>query len=172
MVVEQKPSGSEERPMDATTEQSRPYPHRVDGRWQLVPWATLGGVSIALAALLVRTTRATVWLARVLAVMVIVAAVLGSWQHGENYKTAPLDARYSERWETMSVGARWWDVTKGSVGHVPVPAAAALVPLGVALAMATIGLGGPVPAGTRADRRTPGWHIGRTGARRARCGCA
>ena len=49
-----------------------------DGTWQLVPWATLDGVSIALGALLVRTTRATVWFARVLAVLVILAAVLGS----------------------------------------------------------------------------------------------
>ena len=54
------------------------YERHWDGTWQLVPWATLGGVSIALAVLLVRTTRATVWFARVLAVLVILAAVLGS----------------------------------------------------------------------------------------------
>ena len=53
------------------------YERHWDGTWQLVPWATLGGVSIALAVLLVRTTRATVWFARVLAVLVILAAVLG-----------------------------------------------------------------------------------------------
>ena len=130
------------------------YERHWDGTWQLVPWATLGGVSIALGALLVRTTRATVWLARVLAVLVILAAVLGVWRHfDENYSTAPLDARYSERWDTMSTGARLWEITKGSVGHVPVPAAGALVPIGVALAMATIGLGGPVPPGNPADRR-------------------
>ena len=58
------------------------YERHWDGRWQLVPWATLGGISLALAALLVRTTRTTVWLARVLAVLVIVAAVLGSWHRG------------------------------------------------------------------------------------------
>ena len=106
------------------------------------------------ALLLVRTTRATVWFARVLAVLVIVAAVLGVWRHfDENYSTAPLDARYSERWDTMSTGARLWEITKGTVGHVPVPAAGALVPIGVALAMATIGLGGSPRAATRANRR-------------------
>ena len=131
------------------------YERHWDGTWQLLPWVTLGGVSIAFAALLVRTTLATVWLARVLAVLVIVAAVLGVWRHfDENYTTAPLDARYSARWETMSTGARLLEVTKGSVGHVPIPAAAALVPIGVALATATIGLGGSVPPGNRADRRT------------------
>ena len=130
------------------------YERHWDGTWQLVPWATLGGVSIALGALLVRTTRATVWLARVLAVLVIVAAVLGVWRHfDENYSTSPLDARYGDRWETMSTGARLWEVTKGTVGHVPVPAAGALVPIGVALATATIGLGGSPRAATRANRR-------------------
>ena len=55
------------------------YERHWDGTWQLVPWATLGGVIIALGALLFRTTRVTVWLARVLAVLVILAAVLGIW---------------------------------------------------------------------------------------------
>ena len=51
------------------------YERHWGGTWQLVPWVTLGGVSFGLAALLVRTTRATVWLARV------VAALLGVWRH-------------------------------------------------------------------------------------------
>ena len=124
-----------------------------DGVWQFVPWATLVGIIIALTALLFHTTRETVWLARVLAVVVIVVAVLGVWQHfDENYTTAPLDARYSESWETMSVGSRLWEVTKGSVGHVSVPTAAALVPIGIALAAATIGIEESTPAATRARR--------------------
>ena len=57
------------------------YERHWDGTWQLVPWVTLGGVCIALVALLVRPTPATVWLARVLAVLVIVAAVMGLWRH-------------------------------------------------------------------------------------------
>ena len=129
------------------------YERHWDGAWQFVPWATLVGIIIALVALLVHTTQATVWLTRVLAVVVIVVAVLGVWRHfDENYTTAPLDARYSESWETMSVVSRWWEVTKGSVGHVPVPAAAALVPIGIALAAATIGIEESTPAATRARR--------------------
>ena len=81
------------------------YERHWDGVWQFVPWATLVGIIIALTALLVHTTQETVWLARGLAVVVIVVAVLGVWRHfDENYTTAPLDARYSESWETMSVG--------------------------------------------------------------------
>ena len=130
------------------------YERHWDGTWQLVPWATLGGISFALMALLVRATPATVWLARVLAVLVIVAAILGVWRHfDENYNTAPLDARYSDRWETMSLGERWWDVTRGSVGHVPVLAAGALVPIGLTLAATTIGLGASSQAPTRPNRR-------------------
>ena len=89
--------------------------------WQLVPWATL---------------------VQIIAVLTIVSALLGSWQHyDENYNTAPLDARYTDRWDTMSFGERLWAVANGDVGHVPVPAAAVLVPLGIALWMTTFGLG-------------------------------
>ena len=40
----------------------------------------------------------------------------------------------------MSVTARWWTVVSGSVGHVPTLAAGALVPVGMALGAATVGL--------------------------------
>ena len=69
---------------------------------------------------------------------------MGVWRHfDENYNTAPLDSSYTERWETMSTAARLWEVTNGSVGHMPMPASGVLVPIGLALGMATISLGGP-----------------------------
>ena len=118
------------------------YDRHWDGIWQLVPWATLAAIGLVLVALLVRPTRTVVWTARMLAVLTIVAAVLGVWRHfDENYNTASLDARYTDRWETMTTGARLWSVTNGSVGHVPIPASGVLVPIGAALGMATIGLG-------------------------------
>ncbi len=118
------------------------YDRHWHGAWQLVPWATLAGVGLALAALFIRPNRAVVKLVRLLAVLTIIAAILGVWQHfDENYITASLDGRYTERWETMSTGARLWEVSNGSVGHVPIPASGVLVPIGVALGMATIGLG-------------------------------
>ena len=83
-------------------------------------------------------------LARLLAVLTIIAAIIGVWRHfDENYITTSLDGRYTERWEAMSTGARLWEVLNGSVGHVPVPAQGVLVPKGVTLGMATIGLGTP-----------------------------
>ena len=68
-------------------------------------------------------------------------AALGVWRHFlENYKTAPLDERYSYTWDSMSMAERLWEVANGSVGHVPVIAALSAVPVGLALALATIGI--------------------------------
>ena len=110
--------------------------------WQMVPWATLALIAVALAVLAFRPSRATVRLAHVAAVLTVISAILGTWQHyDENYNTAPLDARYDDRWDGMSVVERWWAVASGDVGHVPVPAAAVLIPIGLALWMTTIGIG-------------------------------
>ena len=63
------------------------------------------------------------------------------WRHfAENYKTAPLDQRYSYTWDSMSMPERLWEVANGSVGHVPVIIALSVVPVGLALALATIGI--------------------------------
>lgn len=109
--------------------------------WQMIPWAAIGAIILSSLALLVRVKAATVWLARFVAVAAIIVAALGIWQHfDENYATAPLDARYSGRWESLSTTSRLWEVASGSVGHVPVLAAAALVPVGATLALITVGL--------------------------------
>ena len=118
--------------------------------WQLVPWATLVLSGLALAALVLRTSRATVRIARIVAVIVLVCALLGTWRHFDhNYYTAVLDQDYSDRWEEMSVVERVWTVANGSVGHVPVPAAGALVPVGLTLWMTTLGLS--VKSGRESD---------------------
>ncbi len=51
------------------------------GAWQLAPWITLGIISVAVVALVVRQTTATVFLARAVAVLAIVSAAVGVWQH-------------------------------------------------------------------------------------------
>ena len=117
------------------------------GVWQLLPWVALGGIVLALAALLVRRTAATVWLARTCAAVAIAMAVVGVWRHADaNYEAAPLDFRYADRWETMSGSERWLEVAKGSVGPSPMLASGVLLYIGVALAAATSGLGGSPPA--------------------------
>lgn len=125
------------------------YDRHWEEPWQLAPWITLVLVSAALAALVFRPSRVTVRLARVIAVLAVVSALLGVWQHfDENYNTAPLDHRYADRWDGMNVIERMWAVGNGDVGHVPVPSAAVLIPIALALWMTTLGLredgaGGP-----------------------------
>ena len=118
------------------------YERHWDGYWQLVPWATLGIVFLALLALLLFPSSVTKKLAQIVAVVTILAAGLGLWQHFDtNYESAAQDAAYSARWEDMGLLERVWEVGRGSVGDVPIYAAAALIPLALAMAMATIGLG-------------------------------
>ena len=118
------------------------YHRHWDGYWQLVPWAVLALVVLALLALLVFPSPATRKLAHLVAAATIIAACLGLWQHfDENYQTASLDANYTERWDDMNLVDRIWEVFKGSAGHVPVYAAAALIPIAIALSMSTIGIG-------------------------------
>ena len=57
------------------------YERHWQSAWQLAPWLTLGIISAACVALVVRQTAATVWLARAVAVLAIVSAALGVWQH-------------------------------------------------------------------------------------------
>ena len=61
--------------------------------------------------------------------------------------------RYTDRWDRIPAIECWWAVARGSVGHVPVPASGAVAPIGVALAMATIDLGGTLQLAARAERR-------------------
>ena len=128
--------------------------------WQLLPWVALGGIVLALTGLLIRRTATTVWFARTCAALAIAMAVVGIWRHADaNYEAAPLDFRYADRWETMSLSERWWEVAKGSVGPSPMLASGVLLYIGVALAAATSGLGWS-PADTsrmrQVTRHTPG----------------
>ncbi|MYE47100.1 MAG: hypothetical protein F4X25_10260 [Chloroflexi bacterium] len=115
------------------------------GAWQLAPWITLGIISVATLALVVRRTTATVWLARAVAVLAIVSAALGVWQHIDaNLATEPAEDQHSHshsHGENEAGDASMVDVVTGSAGHAPVPAALAIAPVGLALGLATIGLG-------------------------------
>ena len=117
------------------------YDRHWDGSWQLVPWGILAAIGLATVALAASIARTTVWIARAVAIIAVAATLFGGWQHfDENYKTAPLDARYSGQWESMSAAARWWEVMNGGAGHVPILAAGALAPVGIALGASTLGL--------------------------------
>ena len=71
---------------------------------------------------MIRPNRATIRIARAIALLTIVVSAL----------------------------ARWWEAPGGSVGHVPMPASGALAPVGIELALGTIGI-----EGSRRDARLP-----------------
>lgn len=173
-----------------------------DRHWQtplqFPPWITLGVISVAWVALVVRPRASTVWAVRAVAVLTIVVAMLGVWQHANaNYQSGPSThdhatghastsadsaaddadgaaddasssghhhgddedaasdghhqgdeedassaATESAATEMASSDVTLMDAMTGSAGRAPVPAALAIVPVGLALALATIGVGG------------------------------
>ncbi|MDE2992223.1 MAG: hypothetical protein OXU21_14370 [Chloroflexota bacterium] len=71
--------------------------------WQFAPWMTLGIVIVATSALAVRQTAATVRLARVVAVVTMVSALLGAWQHiAANLNPDSHDHQHEDRRESMT----------------------------------------------------------------------
>lgn len=108
---------------------------------QMIPWLVLGVVAASGIALAVRPSRATVAAARVVGWGTFAASAFGVWSHvHSNYETAPLNARFTERWPLMSEPSRWWAALNGSVGASPPLAPAALAFAGLCLALATVGL--------------------------------
>ena len=126
------------------------YERHWQGPWQLAPWIALGIITVAAAAVVVRNTAATVWLARTVAVLAIASSALGVWQHIDaNYDAGAVsqqdshdDHGHSHGSEVKSTGPSLGDAMTGTIDHAPVPAALSIAPVGLALGLATIGLGG------------------------------
>ncbi len=113
-----------------------------DGYWQLVPWAVLGLIFFSFMALVLIPSSATRNLAHLVAAAAIISSCLGLWQHFDsNYEAASRASNYAQRWDDMGLVDRVWEVASGSVGDVPIYAAAALIPIALALSMCTIGIG-------------------------------
>ena len=122
------------------------FHHHWGSPLEMLPWIVLGITMVGWIALVARQTRATIWLARGVAVLAIVVAAVGVWQHTDanyNADTAPSNrAADSGDEEPAADDPSLMDAMTGAVGDAPVPAAMAIVPVGLALALATIGLGG------------------------------
>jgi hypothetical protein len=105
---------------------------------RLVPWFALIALAYAALLLMRRPTAAAVRRARVLAVLVMIAAVVGVGLHvNENYVAGPLDQRYVRLWESMSEVERWWAAFSKAVGPAPTFAPAALALVALILIVAT-----------------------------------
>jgi hypothetical protein len=106
---------------------------------QLVPWAALGMLAVALALIAASPSGRTLRAARGLALLVAATAALGVYQHvAANYATAPLDFRYGDRWESMTGLARLWAAASGAVRPSPTAAPGLLGYLAFATSLATL----------------------------------
>ncbi len=126
---------------------------------RLIPWLALLVAAIALAMLVRRPSARTIRSVRIVAVALLVTSLAGVALHvNENYTAGPLDARYSEHWESMDEPSRWWAAFTKSVGPAPTFAPGALAEVGLLLSIATLrhpALGVPI-SGTTLDARSDG----------------
>lgn len=87
---------------------------------QIIPFACLAALAVAIGLLLGRPSAAVVRAARAVAVVVCLASAFGMVQHVHgNYEAGPLDAVYGEEWDTLSVATRWWYALVKTVGPSP-----------------------------------------------------
>jgi hypothetical protein len=108
---------------------------------QLIPWYALAVLTLALVLAVARPGPRTLRAVRLLAVLVMLSAVLGVYEHVlANYHAGPLDFVYTERWPTMSATSRWWAAITESVGPSPTLAPAVLAQAAACLLFATLGL--------------------------------
>jgi hypothetical protein len=106
---------------------------------RLIPWFAVGVVVAAIALVAFWPSRGRVWLARILALVVLASAVFGIYEHvAANYHAGPLDLRYYQTWGTMSEAERWWAAISKSVGPSPPFAPGALAQAALLVALATI----------------------------------
>ena len=112
------------------------------GAVQLIPWVAIALLIAAIAFAVGRgVTQAPVrrWNARWLAGIVVVSGLVGVYEHvAENYRAGPLDYRYTDRWPSMSTGARFWAAMSKTVGPAPVLAPGALCIAALCVVLATL----------------------------------
>ena len=108
------------------------------GIYQWAPWPAVLLMGFATALLLVRPTGRAVRGAQVACAAVMAVAILGVVRHViSNYETAPLDAVYGLKWDSMSPLDRWWAASSGGVGPSPALAPAALAMTALCVLLAT-----------------------------------
>ena len=106
---------------------------------QLIAWAALGVGAVAFALVAWRASAGRLRLARLLALAVVLSAAIGVWQHVvSNHDAGPLDAEYTDTWDSLSEPARWWLSITKTVGPSPLLAPGALAQAGLLVLLATV----------------------------------
>lgn len=97
------------------------------GFYQWLPWPAVCATIVAAALLLRRPSPRAATVVRGVSLVVATVGAVGVLRHVvSNYETAPLDAVYGLKWDSMSQLARWWAASSGGVGPAPPLAPAAL----------------------------------------------
>lgn len=112
-----------------------------NGAMQLMPWAALAVLAAALALHIRPADRPPrTHLVRVLVLLVFVTSLFGVMEHAlVNYAAGPLDQRFADTWDALSVWLRWWYAITRTVGPAPTLAPGMLGQAAVTLMLATIG---------------------------------
>lgn len=128
-----------------------------NGAMQLVPWAALLVLAVALALHAWPTGRAPqTGLVRALALVVLTASLFGVMEHAlVNYEAGPLDQRFAETWDALSPWLRWWYAITRTVGPAPTLAPGMLGQAATTLILATIGERATFTAPVARRRRHP-----------------
>jgi hypothetical protein len=106
---------------------------------QLIAWAALAIAAGGLLLMLWSPSARQVQVARILAILVMVSALFGVWEHVEsNWDAGPLDRNYSDTWDTLSSTNQWWLAITKTVGPSPVLAPGALAQVGLSILLATV----------------------------------
>jgi hypothetical protein len=113
----------------------------LDRHWtqpiQLVAWVALGAIGVAIALLARAPSPSGVRVAQILAVVVVLMAALGIWEHVyANYDAGPLDYRYADTWDGLTEAGRWWLALTKTVGPSPPLAPGALAQAGLCVLLA------------------------------------
>jgi len=107
---------------------------------QWIAWVALAVAALAVALVGWRPSEGGVRLARILAYAVIASAAVGIWQHvASNYDAGPLDAEYTETWDSLPEATRWWLAATKTVGPSPLLAPGALAQAGVSVLLLSLG---------------------------------
>jgi len=110
-----------------------------DNGLELIPFASIGVLAVAIAVLVARPGRRAVQATRAIAAVVAASGAIGVFIHiRSNYEAAPLDFRYTDSWATTAEPIRWLLAATDTVGPSPTLAPAALTFAALALLAATL----------------------------------
>ena len=110
-----------------------------DNPLELIPFAALGALIVAIVVMARRPAARSIAIARALALTVLIVSAVGVFIHiRSNYEAAPLDFRYTASWPTTPEPIRWLLAATDTVGPSPTLAPAAIAFLALALLIVTL----------------------------------